>query len=121
MRFWRKFLGSTGNTPPEVKDLFEQELNARGFRFSIDSESGRHAIAAGEGRFLVCLDNLRRDFQLDQDIGRISRFVDAIEQAAAAEQFSSETFSEENLFWCLERSDYADGPDFSSPISDQLN
>ena len=70
-----------------VQTLFEDELRRRGFLFSIDTESGRHAVEVGDAQMLVSLDNLRHDLLGDGDTGRVSRFVDAI--VASASQFEA--------------------------------
>ena len=103
--------------PMNVPELFERELKRRGLSFAMDEESGQHAIENGGGRMLINLDNLIRDVQSDQDIGRVSRFVDAIEAAGN----SADDWLGENLFWSLERNDYDPPPDFRHSLGDRLD
>jgi hypothetical protein len=101
-----------------VQTLFENELRQRGFPFSIDAESGRHAIEIGGGRMLVSLENLQRDVASDGDTGRISRFVDAIVVSSGA---SDGALSAERLYWCLEPNDYKERADFRAALSDRVD
>src|SRR6476646_2407427 len=71
-------------TPMNVRKLFEDELRKHGFAFSLDPESGRHAVEIGGARLFVSLDILQRDVASDGDTGRISRFVDAIVASSGA-------------------------------------
>jgi hypothetical protein len=98
--------------------LLEDELRQRGLRFSVDAESGRHAVEVGGGRMLVSLDNLQRDLARDGDTGRISRFVDAI--VASAGEFA-EAPAADQLYWCLERSDYEERADYRVAMSDRVD
>jgi len=102
-----------------VRVLFENELRKRGLHFSIDAESGRHAVEIGGGRNLVSIENLQRDIESDGDAGRVSRFVDAIE---ASSNISDATLlSTERLYWCLEPNDYEERADFHIAISDRVD
>jgi len=101
-----------------VTTLFEDELRQRGFPFSIDAESGRHAVEVGGGRMLVSLDNLQRDVAGDGDTGRVSRFVDAIVASAGA--FDT-ALSAERLYWSLEPSDYQERADYRVAMSDRVD
>jgi hypothetical protein len=102
----------------DVRALFEDELRRRGLSFTIEPDSGRHAIEAGGGRLLVSLDNLQRDVATDGDLDRIDRFVDAIE---ASSRQSERSLSAERLYWSLEPNDYADTPSFRSAISNRID
>jgi len=101
-----------------VRTLFEDELQRRGLSFSIDAESGRHAVEVGGGRMLVSLDNLQRDVAGDGDTGRVTRFVDAIVASSSA---SEGTLSANQIFWCLEPSDYKERADFRVELSDRVD
>lgn len=101
-----------------ARSLFENELRKRGFRFDIDAKSGRHAVEIRDERLLVSLDNLERDVAKEGDIGCISRFVDAIAASAGA---SEEAVSANQLYWCLEPSDYKEKADFRVAISDRVD
>lgn len=98
-----------------IETQFEDELRRRGFSFSIDAESGRHAVEIGGGRMLVSLDNLQRDIASDGDAGRVSRFVDAVVSSA---DVSVGSVSAEQLYWCLEPSDYEEHADYRVAMSD---
>lgn len=95
--------------------LFEGELRQRGLLFSIDPESGRHAVEIGGGRMLVSLQNLQRDVAIDGDANRVSRFVDAI---VASSRKSGDALSADQLYWCLEPSDYTEKAEFRVALSD---
>lgn len=100
-----------------VQAQFEDELRRRGFSFSIDAESGRHAVWIGDGargRMLISLDNLLRDVASDGDVGRVARFVDAI---AASADDPHTVLSPDRLFWCLEPNDYEVCADYRIAIS----
>lgn len=98
-----------------IQTQFEQELRRRGFTFSIDVESGRHAVEIGCGRMLVSLGNLQRDVASDGDVGRVSRFVDALVASAGAPEAA---VSANQLYWCLEPSDYEERADYRVAMSD---
>ena len=97
-----------------IQTQFEGELRRRGLSFGIDAESGRHSIEIGGGSMLVSLDNLQRDVASDGDVGCIVRFVDAIVASAGA---SEAVVSAEQLYWCLEPSDYEERADFRVAMS----
>jgi uncharacterized protein YtpQ (UPF0354 family) len=101
-----------------ARTLLEDELRRRGLTFNVDAESGRHAVEVGGGRMLVSLDNLQRDLARDGDLGRVSRFVDAIVASAAA---PDEMPSADQLYWCLERSDYEERADYRIAMSDRVD
>jgi hypothetical protein len=101
-----------------VRELFEDELQRRGISFTIDAESGRHAVEVGGGRMLVSLDNLQRDVAGDGDTGRVSRFVDAVVASSGA---SESALSADQLYWCLEPSDYEEQADFRVAMSDRVD
>jgi hypothetical protein len=98
-----------------VQSQFEDELRRRGFAFSIDAESGRHAVVVGGGRMLVNIENLQRDVASDGDLGRVARFVDAIVASANAPDV---TLSADQLYWSLEPSDYEERADYRVAMSD---
>jgi hypothetical protein len=98
-----------------IQTQFEEELRRRGFTFSIDAESGRHAVEIGGGRMLVSLGNLQRDVASDGDVGRVSRFVDALVASAGAPEAA---VSANQLYWCLEPSDYEERADYRVAMSD---
>ena len=101
-----------------VLALFEEELRQRGFPFSIDAESGRHAVEIGGWRMLVSLDNLKRDVESDGDTGRVPRFVDAVVASAGA---SEAILSADQLYWCLEPSNYEERADYRVAVSDRVD
>lgn len=101
-----------------VQSHFESELVRRGIEFTVDADSGRHAIDIDGTSLLVSLDNLQRDFSRDGDLGRIPRFVDTILEST--QQFEK-TLSPDQLYWCLERNDFEVAADFRTAISDQVD
>jgi len=101
-----------------IRALFEEELQRRGISFTIDAESGRHAVEVGGGRMFVSLDNLQRDVAGDSDPGRVSRFVDAV---VASSGVSEAALSADQLYWCLEPSDYEERADFRVAMSDRVD
>jgi hypothetical protein len=98
-----------------IQTQFEDELTRRGFSFSIDAESGRHSVEFGCGRILISLDNLQRDVVIDGDAGRVSRFVDAVVASVGA---SDAAVSADQLYWCLEPTDYKERADYRVAMSD---
>lgn len=102
----------------DARKLFEDELRRRAFAFTIDPQSGRHAVKIGDWSTFVSLENLERDFASDRDEGRISRFVDAIIASTGASRSAP---SAEGLYWCLEPNDYAEKADFRVVMSDQVD
>jgi uncharacterized protein YtpQ (UPF0354 family) len=101
-----------------VRVLFEDELEKRSLPFSIEEDSGRHAIEVGGERMLIGLDNLQRDIAMDGDTGRVSRFVDSI---IASPSIRDNMLSADNLYWCLEPNDYKEKADFRVSVSDQVD
>jgi hypothetical protein len=101
-----------------VRTLFEAELRQRGFPFSIDTESGRHAVEIGGWRMLVSLENLQREVASDGDTARVSRFVDAVVASAGA---SEAALSADQLYWCLEPSDYEERADYRVAMSERVD
>jgi len=100
------------------RSRFEDELRRRGLRFSIDEDTGRYVVEVGGGQVLVSLDNLDRDLARDGDAGRISRFVDAI---IASVGTSDEGLSGDQLYWCLEPSNYEERADYRVALSDRVD
>ena len=98
-----------------IQTQFEDELRRRGLPFSIDAESGRHAVEIGGGRMLVCLDNLQRDVASDGDVGRIARFLDAL---VASVDKSERAESADQLYWSLEPNNYEELADYRVAMSD---
>jgi len=98
--------------------LFEDELRHRGLTFSIDADSGLHAIETIKGRMLVSLDNLERGFASDADVERISDFVDAILDSASR---SDDALDVNQLYWILEPNDYIEPPPYRVSISRQVD
>jgi uncharacterized protein YtpQ (UPF0354 family) len=101
-----------------VRALFEDELRQRGLSFSIDIESGRHVVEIGGMNMLISLENLQRDVARDGDLGRVSRFVDAI---VATSAMSESAVSPDRLYWSLERSDHEERADFRVAMSDLVD
>jgi len=102
----------------KVQKLFEDELSRRGLVFTIDRESGRHIVEIEGCRIFISLSNLQRDFVSDGDVGRVSRFVDAM---VTLSRNSDAALSTDQLYWSLERNDYKEPPDFRSAMSDQVD
>jgi hypothetical protein len=100
-----------------VHTLFEDELRRRGVRFTIDAESGRHAVEDGERRMLVSLENLQRGLAEDGDFGRVSRFVDAV----LAPLESRIGLCVARLYWSLESVEYKERAEFREPVSEQVD
>ena len=101
-----------------VRPLFEDELKRRGLPFSIDAESGRHAVEIDGWRMLVSLDNLQRDVAGDGDKARVTRFVDTIVASSSA---TENALSADQIYWCLEPSDYEERADFRVAMSDRVD
>lgn len=59
---------------PTADELFQAELAQRGLEYTI-SEDGLYEIAIGDVNATVNLDNVRRNYERDQDRGAISRFA----------------------------------------------
>lgn len=102
----------------DIQAQFEDELRRRGFAFSVDAESGRHEVEVGGGRMLVSLENLQRDVASDGDVGRVARFVDAV--VASAGEFDA-TVSADQIYWCLEPSDYKERADYCVAMSGRVD
>jgi hypothetical protein len=103
---------------PNLRTLFEAELSQRDIVYTIEPESDRYVIMLEGGRLLINLDNLRRDFDRDGDVGRISRFVDIIVSSTT----SKESPVAEQLYWNIEPNDYKqDLADFRVPLSDKVD
>jgi hypothetical protein len=102
----------------DVRASFEAELQRRNLPFTIDSDSGRHAISIGGGNMLVSLENLEREVATGGDAGRIARFIDSIEASAALDR---DTIDTTRLYWCLEPSDHFDKPEIRSELSDEVD
>lgn len=96
----------------DVRPPLEEELKRRGIPFSIDAESGRHAVEINGQRGLVWLDNLQRAVAVDGDMGRIARFVDAVVAGRSEMDWSAD-----RLYWSLEPGDYLDRPDYTVAVS----
>jgi hypothetical protein len=102
----------------DVRALFEAELRRRGLAFSIDEESGRHAIEVDGMRMLVSLENVERAFARDGDPARIARFLDTIIASANAR---ASAYDPAGLYWCLEPSDHVDKAEIRASVSDQVD
>jgi hypothetical protein len=101
-----------------TRKLFEEELTKRGVKFSIDEESGRHVVFVNGGRSLVSLQNVQRDLERDNDVGRVSRFVDSV---IASASMSGRIPSADQIYWSIEPNDYVDKADFRVALSDQVD
>ena len=103
----------------DIQSLFDDELRQRGFQFSIDAESGRHVVELHNGQKLfVCLSNLERELAKDGDLGRISRFADSVLSSTNA---SNLNLSRDQLYWCLEPTDYIDRAEYRVSISERAD
>jgi len=102
----------------DVLAVFENELRRRGIAFSIDKESGRHAVEVGDGRLLVSLENLQRDIHKDGDLSRVTSFIDSI---IASSSISDAPLSADRIYWCLEPNDYEVAADFRAALSDRVD
>jgi len=67
---------------------------------------------------LVSLDNLQCDVAGDGDLGRVSRFIDSV---VASSGVSEAALSADQLYWCLEPSDYEERADFRVGMSDRVD
>lgn len=102
------------------KDLFEQELARRDVAFTRDIESGRHLVERADGtRVFISLDNLSREFERDEDPGRISRFVDMILTGGSWPQSWED--ARPKLFLALEPRLFAEPPDVARKVSNQVD
>lgn len=99
-----------------IQLLFENELSRLGIPFSVDAESGRHAIELAESRILVSLDNLRREMEADRDVGRIQRFVKSVIGSADGSRLSAD-----QLFWNLEPNEYEVCPEYRVAMSEHVD
>lgn len=106
------------NISRKTRELFDRELERRGFAFRIDPETGRHLIEFASGQVLVNLENLQRDVASDGDTGRVSRFLDSI---VASSSGMGLQLSANNLFWCLEPNDYEEPAPFRVPLSAEID
>lgn len=102
----------------DVRAGFESELQRRKLPFTIDSDSGRHALSIDGGRMLVSLENLEREVAADGDAGRIARFIDSIEASAGLDR---QTIDTTRLYWCLEPNDHVDKPEIRSELSNEVD
>jgi hypothetical protein len=106
----------------DVRANFEAELVRRNLSFTIDSESGRHAISIGGGRMLISLENLQREVaasaDADADADRILRFVDSIEASASLDR---EAIDPARLYWCLETGDHLEKADVRAELSEEVD
>jgi uncharacterized protein YtpQ (UPF0354 family) len=101
-----------------TRKLFEDELQRRGIRFSVDSESDRYHLDIAGWDALISVENLHRDLTKDGDIQRVPRFVDAV---LASLQKSEMQVSADRLYWCLEQHASAAPADFTVPLSDRVD
>lgn len=98
-----------------IENLFESELQRRGIRFKIDSESERYSLEVEGNKFLVSLNNLKRDVKIDNNYDRIPRFIDSI-------LISSDIkLSSDQMYWSLEPNDYKESATYRVPISDLVD
>jgi hypothetical protein len=61
-----------------VTALFLRELEHRGIPAPSALDDGQFLLQINDSTCTVSLDNLVRDFERDQDVGRVGRFVDAV-------------------------------------------
>jgi hypothetical protein len=102
-----------------VAMLFERELRRKGVLFRFDDESQRYVVQL-EGRDLwVSLDNLARAYQGDREEAHVVRFVDAV--LTTRSEMQSWQAVQSSILFSLEPSDYADPPDFRTPISRRVD
>jgi hypothetical protein len=102
----------------DTRREFEAELARLGIDFSLDPESGRHAITFGDTQLLVSLENLVREVARDGVVRRISRFVDAIQASAAVDRDEVDAL---RFYWCLEPNDHVDKPEVRVALSDRVD
>lgn len=101
-------------------ELFEQELTRRGVSFARDIESGRHVVERGDGtRLLISLENLCREFERDNDTGRVARFIDTV--LASGPSPLEWRKAESRLYLALEPSDYSERSDLARAVSDKVD
>ena len=102
------------------RQLLEVELRRRGVSFAHDIESGRHVVQRADGtRLLISLENLSREFERDNDEGRIARFVDSVLGSGSSPRVWQE--AESRLYLALEPSDYAERSDLARAISNRVD
>lgn len=90
--------------PKKLTALFLREFERRGLPAPEPLDDGRFEVEVGNGRCMVSLENLAKDFARDRDAGRVGRFVDAVlssfqlplwQQAQAGTRFAGEPSDQE--------------------------
>lgn len=90
-----------------VDEIFESALERRGIEYSINEE-GLYVVEFGELSAAISLDNIRRDYERDHDIGAIEDFAEQIDLEVFGEDPSWEEVRP-LLRYSLEPSDYESG------------
>lgn len=101
----------------DVIKAFESEILRRGLGFGIEEGTGRYIISGLKDEKLVSLENLLKGVQSDGDLGRVSRFVDAI----IASGNPGADFSKDRLYWALEPSAHFEKADFRVAVSTRVD
>jgi hypothetical protein len=101
-----------------VAELFEEELRRRGASFRLDSGSARYVVLYRGFELFVSLDNLAREYARDQDASAVVPFVDTVLSIS----FGAGSWEDArpSILLCLEPSDYAEPPEFSTAVSGRL-
>ena len=103
-----------------VEELFEHALRERGLPWTRDSDSGRYTVQADDITLTISIDNLRREFARDSDVGCVSRFIDSVLRAQTAKtpEWSD---ARNRIIFCLEPTGYVQPPELRMPISEQVD
>lgn len=90
-------------------DLFQTGLQRRGLTYS-HGDDGLYLVQLGEVTARICLDNMRRDYERDQDAAIIERFVEQLDDRFFDTQVSWHDAAA-YVRYCLEPSGDATGLD----------
>lgn len=101
---------------PDVDTLFLEELARRGVVATRDAD-GNYSITQGTGTNTVSLANLKRDVARDNDLGRISNFVDTILSVITTPSWDE---AKPWVRWQLESLDGPVGEALHDKVSDQV-
>jgi hypothetical protein len=98
---------------------FEAELSRRGVQYRLDGESGRYLIVCDGMERLVSLGNIAREYALDHDASRITRFVDTV--LGTSIEASPWKEARDSILFCLEPSDHAEPSEFRQAVSKRVD
>jgi hypothetical protein len=101
----------------DTATLFELELVRRGVAFTVDLDTGQYLVSFSGRRLAIDLSNLRRSLRGDGHDGQtVSEFVDHIFTAPP-----SGPAQVDQVYWILERNDYAYSPPYGHSVSRHLD